>query len=273
MIQAILANKAQEVKYKEDILTSIVFGTLKYLRPDIILIPFIESAFLYNEKRTSLWESLSSGGIELRCYREIEYIFWPKHNKYGEPDLIIVFKNHIHGADDFLLVVEAKFKSEKSGTEENDQLVRYFEAINNNIEGFSENAVSDFKGKKGQIIYLTEAEAYSEISASSKILESKYNIINERVFHLRWHQLFKTIEIMYEFCSSREKLLVNDLMEYLEALGLKEFAGISPPNIFLNEQRPVFYQDKLFENEKITYFDHSIPDFDLDDQAIFYRGN
>ena len=137
MIQAVLGGKSLNYEYTEDILTSTVFGTLKYLKPDMALIPFIESAFLYNEGRTTLWEKLNSEGIELRCYQKVNYIFWTRNHNYGEPDLILVFSDHVHSCDDLLIVVEVKFKSEKSGTDENDQLVRYFEAINNNIESFT----------------------------------------------------------------------------------------------------------------------------------------
>ena len=125
MIQAVLGGKSLGYQYKEDILTSTVFGMIKYLKPDAILIPFIESAFLYDKNRTTLWQKLNSEGIELRCYREVEFVFWAWNKDYGEPDLILIFRDHIHGEDDFLLVVEAKFKSGKSGTNENDQLVRY----------------------------------------------------------------------------------------------------------------------------------------------------
>ncbi len=278
MIQAVLASKARNNEDAEDILTSTVFGTLKYLRPDIILIPFIELAFLYDEKRTTLWEKLNSEGIELRCYREIEYVFWPRNNNYGEPDLIILFKNHIHGADDFLLVVEVKLKSGKSGTEENDQLVRYYEAITSDIESFSEPSVSGFKGKRGYIIYLTQAEAHADISASTKILESKYNEIKDQVFHLRWHQLYKTFETMYEFCSSTENAIVDDLKQYIERLGLMDFSGISFPGESLSEiiswPYPVFYHNKLEIKEKTTYFDNMNLHIDLNgEKTIFYRGN
>jgi hypothetical protein len=45
MIQAVLGGKSLGYEYTEDILTSTVFGTIKYLKPDAVLIPFIESAF------------------------------------------------------------------------------------------------------------------------------------------------------------------------------------------------------------------------------------
>lgn len=278
MIQAVLASKSLGYEYTEDILTSTVFGTLKYLRSDIILIPFIESAFLYNDQRTTLWEKLNSEGIELRCYREVEYVFWPRNNNYGEPDLVILFKNHIHGYDDFLLIVEAKFKSPKTGTEEKDQLVRYYEAVIKDIENFSEPAISSFKGKKGYIIYLTEAEAYSDIIASSYLLGNKYNELTDQIFHLKWQQLYKTFEIMYEFCFSNEKTIVDDLIEYLKKLGLRDFSGISLPDASLNAafslQYPVFYGNKFGDKKKNTFFDQMVIELDLNrEKTIFYRGN
>ncbi len=277
MIQAVLGGKSLGYEYTEDILTSTVFGTIKYLKPDAVLIPFIESAFLYDENRTTLWQKLNSEGIELRCYREVEYVFWAWNQNYGEPDLILIFRNHIHGYDDFLLVVEAKFKSGKSGTDENDQLVRYFEAINNDIESFSETAVSGFKGRKGYIVYLTESEAYSDISATSQIIQSRYNEMKENVFHLRWHQLYKTFETMYPFYSTYEKAIVDDLMQYMEKVGLRDFSGISLPDEHLSSAflspYPIFYKDGKSISEKKTYFDQLI-NIDIKiEKNIFFRGN
>jgi hypothetical protein len=277
MIQAVLEGKSSGSEYKEDILTSTVFGTMKYLKPEAILIPFIESAFLYDENRTTLWKKLNSEGIELRCYREVEYVFWAWNQNYGEPDLILIFRNHIHGYDDFLLVIEAKFKSGKSGTEENDQLVRYFEAINNDIENFSEPTVSSFKGRKGYIVYLTEYEAYSDISETTQILQSRYNKIQENVFHLRWHQLYKTFETMYPFYSSYEKAIVDDLMEYMAKVGLRDFSGISLPDeslsLVFSSLYPIFYKDGKSIDDKKTYFDR-LNNLDIKiEKNIFFRGN
>ncbi|MDF9408807.1 MAG: hypothetical protein A4E52_02183 [Pelotomaculum sp. PtaB.Bin013] len=277
MIQAVLEGKSLGYEYTEDILTSTVFCTVKYLRPEMILIPFIESSFLYNEERTTLWEKLNSEGIELRCYREVEYIFWTWNENYGEPDLILIFRDHAHGFDDLLLLVEAKFKSGKSGTEENDQLVRYFEAINNDIENFTDASVSCFKGRKGYIIYLTEAEAYSDILATTKIIQSRYNEIKENVFHLRWHQLYKTIEKMDPFYSSFEKIIAYDLMKYMEKLGLRDFSGVSLPGKSLDSvfslPYPIFYNDGNNTTENKTYFDQLNDSNIFKEKNIFYRGN
>ena len=40
---------------------------------------------------------------------KVEFIFWAWNQKYGEPDLILIFKNHINGDEDFLLVKENVF--------------------------------------------------------------------------------------------------------------------------------------------------------------------
>ena len=277
MILAVLEGKSLGYEFTDDILTSTVFGLLKYLRPYMVLIPFIESAFLYNKERTTLWEKLNIEGIELRCYREVEYIFWAWNQKYGEPDLILIFKEHVHGLDDLLLVVEVKFKSGKSGTDENDQLMRYFEAVNFDIENFGESSVSNFRGKKGYIIYLTEAEAYSDIMATTQLIQSRHDEIKENVFHLRWHQLYKALEKMYPCFSSYEKELVYDLMKYLEKLGLRDFSGISLPDESLSSAfslpYPIFYNDGKCIMEKNTYFDQlGYLDIKIE-KNIFYRGS
>ena len=56
MIQAVLEGKSLGYEYTEDILTSTVFGLLKYLRPYMVLIPLL-SQLLYNKERTTLWEN------------------------------------------------------------------------------------------------------------------------------------------------------------------------------------------------------------------------
>lgn len=276
MIQAVFKGKSLGYEWKEDILTSTVFGILKCIRPDMLLIPFIESAFLYNEQRTQLWETLFSEGIELRCYREIEYVFWTWNQNYGEPDLILIFRNHIHGLEDLLLVVEAKFKSGKSGTGEKDQLARYYEAINSDIDNFAESSVSSFKGRKGFIVYLTETKAYLDIETSNKIIQTKHQEVEEIVFHLRWHQLSKTIEKMYQFYTLFEKTMVDDLIKYMDKLGLRDFSGISLPGKPLNLafllKYPIFYNYDNSINEKKTYFEQ-LDDVEISlEENIFYKG-
>ena len=126
-------------------------------------------------------------------------------------------------------------------------------------------------------MYLTESEAYSDILATAQILQSKYNQIQENVFHLRWHQLYKTLETMYPYYSSYEKVIVDDLMQYMEKVGLRDFSGISIPDESLNSAfllpYPIFYEDGKSINKKNTYFDHLNNLNIKTEKNIFFGGN
>ncbi len=268
MIKAILQGKSRGYEYLEDLLTSTVFGTLNYLPPDKVIIPFIESAILH-DKQKKLWEVLRDKGIDLRSYQSIKMHFWAKHIKYGEPDLILLFTNHVHNDEDLLIIIEAKFKSDKSGTGENDQLMRYYKAIYDDIENFNEQEIAEFKGVKGYIIYLTESEAIDEIEASVLEIKKTNEDYSSSIFHLRWNQLHKLLSNSVNRLSLQEKVIVEDMINYLEKLGLCEFSGISSPdnNIIrtINNKGNSFYSNN-------TYF-KLLPKVNLESKKYcFYRG-
>jgi hypothetical protein len=207
VIQAVLGGKSMGYEYAEDILTSTVFGAVKYLSSNSLLIPFIESAFLYDEARTPFWQVLKNDGIDLRCYQDVEYVFWPFHPTYGEPDLIIIFQQHVHGEEDLLLIVEAKFKSPKSSTGE---------------------------------------------------------------------KVYTTIERLYSYYSDFEKVIADDLLEYMEKVGLRDFSGISCSDESLSyifsRQYPVFFVDSKTAI-RTSYFDQ-LPstDFICNENIFFAEG-
>jgi len=269
MIQAALQGKSFGTEYSEDMLTSTVFGTLRYLPLDSALIPFIEEAFLYDEVRTPFWKVLNKDGIQLRCYEKVEYIFWTRHSTFGEPDLILLFTDHVHGEEDLLLVVEAKFKSPKSGVGEFDQLMRYHRAITEQIEDFSHIEVANFRGKKGYMIYLTESEASDEIKDSMERIKKIDKDSIKGIFHLRWHQLHKILSNRLESNSSMESLIANDIIQYLERLGLREFSGISSPEkciiSTINSEVPIFYN----KNSNSLYF-NSLPKVSIGKKDYFF---
>lgn len=272
MIQAVIQGKASGIEYSEDILTSTVFGTLRYLPISTVLIPFIESAFLYDDCRITLWKVLKNRGIELRHYQKVNYVFWPRHSNLGEPDLLLLFMDHVQGEEDWLLIVEAKFKSPKSSTGEYDQLMRYYNAVNEYIEGFSDREISSFKGKKGYIIYVTESEAADEIEESIKCIKNKDESFNNGIFHLRWHQLHKVLSNIIDTYSPVEKLIASDIMKYLERLGLRDFSRISAPEKHIVETTcstfPIFYS----EINNASYF-HKLPKVNIyNEKYCFYSG-
>jgi hypothetical protein len=276
LIQAVLNGKFKGDMYSEDNLSSTIFGTLRYLPKEHALIPFLESAFLYDGSKTELWKILKEKDIILRCYETVKYVFWNKNMKYGEPDLILLFTDHIYGEEDFLLIVEAKFKSGKSGTGDRDQLMRYYMAVKDNIEEFSQYEVANFSGKRGYIIYLTEAEAASEIQASIEAIRSIDKEYDNGIFHLKWNMLHKVLKTRMNTYSNGEKIIAEDIIKYLERLGLREFTGISEPGESINKvvryYTNVFF-NKDIENIKNLYF-NELPQVNINSQEYcFYRGN
>jgi hypothetical protein len=278
MIQAVLQGKSAGCEYSEDMVTSTVFGSLRYL-PTEVLITFLESAFVYNEERTTLWKHLQVGNYELRRYRKIKYFFWPRHKKHGEPDLILLFTGHVHNQEDLMLLVEVKFKSGKSSTGENDQLKRYYQAINFDLKDFSESELSNFRGQKKCLLYLTEADSHLEIEESIRELKKDCPEFLDHIFHLRWHQLFKIFESTHSGLSSTGKIIVQDLLNLMQNLGLKDFSGITLPDeklqIIVQKNYPIFYFKKPAEviEHFHSYFKELPELFIKKHTSIFYKEN
>ena len=106
MIPAFLRGKlSREQENLEDLLTSCVFGVLRYLPVNEGLLPYLQLA-KYPDGRMLL-EHIDS-------VYEAKYDFWPwltvRDGQGAEPDLLI----HIKAEQKYTLLVEAKFKSGKS---------------------------------------------------------------------------------------------------------------------------------------------------------------
>lgn len=276
MIQATIHGKVPELNNIEDLLTSTVFGTLRYLPPEDILIPFLEKAILYDQDRTTLSQYLHVKGINLRNYQTVSYVFWPRVPVYGEPDLVLIFSNHIYEEPDLLIIVEAKFKSNKSGTGEHDQLKRYYIAVTEHLNEFCQPEIASFSGQIGPIIYLTELEASEEIEDTKRELEKEGKQLVHPIFHLRWQLLYKVLEQTSIASEPHYSLIASDLISYLKYLNLQEFAGITGPTDeileIVNRQPPIFYMDKTTMPPDPTYF-KNLPEVNISiDKYIFYRG-
>src|SRR5262245_43252051 len=134
MIDALCNGKlSREVEGMEDLLTSAVFGRLRYLPPEEGLLPFLWCA-KYLDGTSVLPE-----GLEVR---EVKYTFWPwwelPSSSSAEPDLVIELSGG--NGDAILVLIEAKFRSFKSSEADleihapNDQLAREWENLSYRCE-------------------------------------------------------------------------------------------------------------------------------------------
>ena len=218
MLQALLKGKlSREQENMEDILTSNVFGLLKYVPPGEGLLNYL--AFAEEKGGNHPLEFLNSlnDGSKL----SIEYEFWPRWEESNcigcEPDVAI--KLEISDKQDLLVLIEAKYWSGKSpgavetADKPNDQLAKEWDNLSVRVGRLN---------KKPVLIYLTKHYAYPHQDIEEAINEYK----NKRpggtepgIYWLSWRHLRKV-------CENTDNPILNDLSFLLERLNLKFFDGV-----------------------------------------------
>lgn len=222
MLMALLQGKLSRTQENmEDILTSNVFGLLKYLPPEDALFPFLSRAQTLNGLRP--FENPVSGAT-------IEFKFWPWHEEHGcngcEPDveLRITFPD---GTKTYIFI-ECKYFSGKSGEEDQDGEATSLEPAQvpsiDQLARQWENLISLAKrdGAKPLLIYLTRDVGLprKELEASERAVRSKSRTDTFSCCWLSWHQL-------YEIEANTESSILMDLRALLERLNLVFFRGFS----------------------------------------------
>jgi hypothetical protein len=226
MFEAEFANKLPELRDREDYLTSSIFGALKYLPPKDGIFSVLGEAFNFTLSK-NLNEYLGSKRIFVK-QNEIELCFWPRSFEFGEPDIVII----IHGGDkDYAIVVEVKYYSYKHGVGEDDQLKRYYAALNTtaNRSTFTCDSVKHFSGDLLAIIYLTQFEAKEEIEDTLLAFDhdSRKDAQN-KFFHLKWQTVARIIERLADNeKDSYKKKIYDDIYKLLEYKNLTPFKGFS----------------------------------------------
>lgn len=104
MTIAELHGKLSPYERMEDLLTSDVFSTFKYLEPDNGLVPFLKKAISFIDKTHPKF---------LLDIKEANYVFWPKTTHLNrEPDVLIVLTKKDKST--ISILIEAKYTSGKS---------------------------------------------------------------------------------------------------------------------------------------------------------------
>lgn len=238
MIEALKRRKLGEIKDKEDLLTSTLFGLIRYDKSNILIKKFLEKSELLDSPNDKL---------KLNDFDEIKYYFWPNFidkndgNKIKEPDLILIFKNNRDPDKNFLLLIEAK---NWSGTSEQ-QLPSYYQSLFN-LESYEDfNEISNFNNKKMAMIYLTRFDYEEDIKNCKNHLKEKYNI-NVPLYGLKWIELKKICK------ENKVYPLTEDLDKFLSCFNFKKFEGwdnLKTKVDFkkLKEFQYIFYLKNYFE--------------------------
>lgn len=211
MIQAMLKGKlSRKQENMEDILTSIVLGSIEYFPPKKALLPFLAKAELASGKRPFKDMEIASA----------DYEFWPKIKVKGcngcEPDALITLSD-ISGNKIFVMV-EAKYRSGKSSQKDesdkpNDQLAREWDNL---------YQLSNSSNAKAYLVYLTSDFGYptEDMNESLKELIQK-NKPEGQICWLSWRHF----PLIPEF---KDAKLLMDISEILRTkLNLIFFEGFS----------------------------------------------
>jgi hypothetical protein len=230
----------------EDLLTSDVFGPLRYLPAKDALIPVLKKACLFSDTKKNLpiEDSLKFQKME----------FWPALGK-SEPDVLIEF-------DNATVLIEAKYLSGKSGSykEYEDEETEYASA---NADQLAREFKDLLKLNKTSfsvyvIVYITGHRnlPFEDFANTQKALlktDSKLaNKFNKNAYWLSWFEIHSAIKIELErLFKEKEQFkcaILSDIEELLFKKGFRIFNGffsmLKNLNIQVGSSRFVFYTSR-----------------------------
>ena len=193
----------------EDLLTSNVFGALKYVPADAGLLPFLSR---------SVGESADDFHRLLKDVRDVDFDFWPRMEDGCEPDVLLSLTTT--SGRRALVLVEAKYRSGKSsfrdlsakpGSPPQDQLAREWVNCRRRAEQ---------EGAEAFLLFVTADYAFpaQELRDSQQDLE-QCGLPAGRLLWLSWRHLARGLDLQSE--------LLRDLQELLDTrYGFREFCGV-----------------------------------------------
>lgn len=207
----------------EDLLTSEVFGHLRYLSPSI----FWERLFCYslNAPMDGPPESLATvcatQGCRISSYTELRVFFWPVYKGEDEPDLLICFSGAAQRP--LVVLVEAKLWAEKSDSPKGDQLVRYLSALGN-PSGFN---VSLPQQALCAIIYLTPRDSVEEVRESAECSADPLSSARS-IFRSQWQDItLAAQETISHECTAQTRMILQDIAAFLRRRNMEYFRGFT----------------------------------------------
>lgn len=215
MLQALLRGKlSRDHEQIEDIVTSNVFGVLKYDDPGLTL-EFLSRAILSDGRKALDFALLRGGGIS------IKWEFWPYWSEAGriecEPDVVLSLED----ADGSCIqvLIEAKLNSGKSsladdGPTPSDQLAREWDNLS--VRARTRNA-------QPLLIYLTSHFSFPRFEIEDSLDEfQRKRGSTAAIAWLSWRELRSILDL---FPSNPIR---DDLRLLLERMGLTYFEGVFP---------------------------------------------
>lgn len=212
----------------EDLLTSNVFGCLRYLPPPKVLVPFLKTAQSLSGKTLSISSSIST----------VHYAFWPSlqalRHAACEPDVVLGLEtdDRIH-----LIMIEAKYHSGPSSQENNDllphhQLAREMDQLSV-VSCANLGWVTPSEPKSRTLLYVTKDIIMPEADMEQACLEySSKRATSMDIYWTSWRFLPLILEssLVHE-TMPEHRAVIDDMLHLLERKWLILFSGVDPVGI------------------------------------------
>lgn len=250
----------------EDLLTSDVFSTFRYLTPDLGLLPFLRLVARENPE-SRLGEALRSLEEATQGSPTVQYEFWPKGTlRNREPDVLIILGKGVHQV---VVNVEAKYEAppsdydiegegegNKSEVDELDK--RTGLQLANQFEDLMQEGEAQYKGlpaltappKRRFLLYLTShfiaPEDVLEKNTKAMATESRLpdcfknhlDVVRQHVvwagWTTAWHACMNSLEKLRSLNPDEDTPEIRILEDAIELLKRKDFVGFMgfrPPRI------------------------------------------
>jgi len=207
----------------EDLLTSDVFGTMKYAGWECGFMDWLRSAL--NAREPSTAQSLIPPN---EAIERIHYRFWPRLDNNREPDLILGIE--LTDGDLFLVMIEVKYFSGTSDSDNEANKERPEDTGNQlaaQVNGFPKKFL--VQGKDCPVQGCCHIFITTHFSRPDENYDkAKQHIANDiPMFWVSWHTLPDFLR-RHEHVDVGKQEMIKDLLTLLERKGLIPFKGISP---------------------------------------------
>jgi hypothetical protein len=212
----------------EDFLTSTVFGHLRYVRPATFWECLFSKALspARDGRETSLREFLEKRGVKIASFATLDVHFWPKHDVFGVPDLLLYF----WGANSapVVIVCEAKLWSDKSGMGADDQLLRYLRSLQS-LHSFKPRLPREcLRSAATAVLYITPRESLREILDTVAQCSDEPHLADS-LFRVQWQDVVEAADQNRPSAADHStRLILGDVAEFLRGRNLEYFNGFGP---------------------------------------------
>jgi len=223
MLQAEI--KGKFYSSSEDVLTSSVIGSMRYLSSPSFFVELLNNSFNGNG------EALHVDGT----IKKITYLFWERLEN-SEPDVLVMLENE--DATYHVICIEAKFLSGKYSKEDEtvdlmerknfqrDQLARELEDLHSS-NFYKYVSIPPSKVNDISLIYLTNDTSIPHVELLDSSVHARLPDAEKKMFWLSWSMIYSTVCEWIPYGTAQDQCILYDLKLLLEKKGLNSFSGLS----------------------------------------------